>query len=63
MKLHSEIGAPGALNVEWDPGTAVLTARVVTRGAKRPSPIVGHFINYLLNRHQKRIQSMTTAVR
>jgi hypothetical protein len=63
MKIHSNDSAHGALNVEWDARAAVLVARVVTRSARRPSPIVGFFINYLLQRHRSRVQSITTAVR
>jgi len=63
MKLHSADSARGALNVEWDVQSAVLRARVITRGSRRPSPIVGDFINYLLARHGSRVQSITTAYR
>jgi hypothetical protein len=62
LKLHA-IVTRGALNVEWDAQSAVLSARVITRGTRRPSPIVGHFINYLLARHHGRVQSITTAHR
>jgi len=63
MKLHSSDSARGALNVEWDAQSAVLSARVITRGSRQPSPIVGDFINYLLARHGGRVQSITTAYR
>lgn len=63
MKLHSADSARGALNVEWDVQSAVLSARVITRGSRHPSPIVGDFINYLLARHGSRVQSITTAYR
>ncbi len=63
MKLHSADSARGALNVEWDVQSAVLRARVITRGSRKPSPIVGDFINYLLARHGSRVQSITTAYR
>lgn len=63
LKLHSSVSAPGALNVEWDRQTAVLNARVVTRGSAQASPIVGHLVNYLLARHPRRILSITTAFR
>jgi hypothetical protein len=63
MKLHSADSARGALNVEWDTQSAVLSARVVTKGSKKPSPIVGDFVNYLLARHGSRVQSITTAYR
>ena len=63
MKLHATDARRGALNIEWDAQSAVLSARVITRGSRRPSPIVGDFINYLLDRHSGRVQSITTAHR
>ncbi|MDQ6737900.1 MAG: hypothetical protein M3Z30_09400 [Gemmatimonadota bacterium] len=63
MKLHSSDSARGALNVEWDSQSAMLSARVVTRGSRKPSPIVGDFVNYLLSRHGTRVQTITTAYR
>ena len=62
LKLHAE-EMRGALNVEWDAQSSVLSARVVTRGSRKPSPIVGAFVNYLLQRHDGRVQSITTAIR
>jgi hypothetical protein len=62
LKLHAE-EMRGALNVEWDAQSSVLSARVVTRGSRRPSRIVGAFVNYLLQRHGGRVQSITTAIR
>jgi hypothetical protein len=62
LKLRSaETERRGAINVEWDKQAQILTARVVTRGSSRPSPIVGDFVNYLFTRHGKRIRSITTA--
>ena len=63
MKLHATDSTRGALNVEWDVQSAVLSARVVTRATRKASPIVGDFVNYLLQRHSSRIQSITTAIR
>jgi hypothetical protein len=63
LKLHSADSARGALNVEWDAQSAVLSARAITRGSRKPSPIVGDFVNYLLARHGTRVQSMTVAYR
>jgi hypothetical protein len=62
LKLHAE-EMRGALNVEWDAQSSVLSARVITRGSRKPSPIVGAFVNYLLQRHDGRVQSITTAIR
>ena len=63
MKIRGTDSTRGVLNVEWDSQSAVLTARVVTRGSRRPSPIVGDFVNYLLDRHRSRVQTITTAYR
>jgi len=63
LKLHATDTTRGALNVEWDAQAAILSARVVTRASRTPSPIVGDFINYLLQRHSARVQSITTAIR
>ena len=62
MKLHSHGDAPGALNIEWDGATHSLSARIVTRTGQ-PSRVVGYFVNYLLARHAKRVQSITVAYR
>lgn len=40
----------------------LLLARVVTKGSREPSAIVGDFVTYLLARHSKRIKAITTAV-
>ena len=63
LKVHAIDETRGALNIEWDAQSSVLSARVVTRGSRRPSPIVGYFVNYLLQRHVGRVQSITTAIR
>lgn len=64
MKLHStERDRHGALNVEWDPATSILTCRVVTRNGGKPNLIIGDFVEYLLARHRKRIQSVTVVPR
>lgn len=63
LKVHATDATRGALNIEWDKQSAVLSARVITRGSRKPSPIVGDFVNYLLNRHQRRVQSITVAYR
>jgi hypothetical protein len=50
------------LNVEWDPSSSVLSARVITRG-NAVSPIVGDFINYVLSRHRRRVKTIVTSMR
>ena len=61
MKLRSATSAAGVLNIEWYPQSSVLSARVITRGSGRPSPIVGDFVNYLLRRHGRRVRTIITA--
>jgi hypothetical protein len=63
LKVHAVDATRGALNIEWDAQSSILSARVITRGSRKPSPIVGDFINYLLYRHATRVQSITTAHR
>lgn len=62
LKLHSADRRRGAINVEWDSHGHLLLARVVTKGSREPSAIVGDFVNYLLARHSPRIKAITTAV-
>lgn len=62
LKLHSSDGKRGAINVEWDTNGRMLLARVVTRGSREPSPIVGDFVTYLLARHSSRIKVICAAV-
>jgi len=58
-KLHStDPDIPGAINLEWDPATKTLMARIVTKGKCTPDRITGDFIAYLIRRHRKRIRSI-----
>jgi hypothetical protein len=61
MKVRSAGETPGVLNIEWHPQSSVLSARVITRGSGKPSPIVGDFVNYLLRRHGRRVRTIITA--
>ncbi|MGQ0765238.1 MAG: hypothetical protein ACT4OZ_06190 [Gemmatimonadota bacterium] len=62
LKLRASDRTRGVINVVWDAQANILTARVVTKGSHRPSPIVGDFVTYLLARHRKRIKAITTAL-
>lgn len=62
LKLHSSDMQRGAINVQWDGHGHLLLARVVTKGSREPSAIVGDFVTYLLARHSNRIKAITTAV-
>ena len=58
-KLHSsDPDVHGAINLEWDPATKTLMARIVTKGKSTPDRIIGDFTAYLMRRHRKRIRSI-----
>ena len=49
-------GRRGSLNIQWNGNTRVLACRVVNRGAGKPNLIIGDFVDYLLQRHRRRIR-------
>ena len=51
--------AYGAVNLHWDPHSALLICRVVTRKGNKPGPLVGRFVGYLLTKYRAQIQSIT----
>ncbi len=55
-KIHSTLGSYGAINIEWDANTNMLSCRVITKKGGNPSEIISHFTHYLLSRHKKRIE-------
>ncbi len=58
-KLHStEPEVHGAINLEWDPATKTLMARVVTKGKNTADRITGDFIAYLIRCQRRRIRSI-----
>ena len=58
-KLRSTEGDSGVVNLEWDKATKTLTARVVSRSRKVPALTIGLFVNYLFDRHVRRIRAIT----
>lgn len=64
-KLHSvtEPPRPGAINIEWDPRSSMLTCRIVTRGSRKPSVIVGDLVAYLVHEYSARIKAITVVPR
>jgi len=59
LKLRSsQPDRRGAINVEWEGATHLLNCRIITKGGNRPNLIAGDFIEYLLARHRRRIQSI-----
>lgn len=60
MKVHStESDLPGALNIEWDGNSRLLSCRVITKVGNKPNRIVSDFIDYLLANHRRRIEAIT----
>ena len=58
-KLHStDPDIPGAINLEWDPATKTLMARVVTKGTNTADRITGDLIGYLMRCQRRRIRSV-----
>ncbi len=48
----------GAINVVWEGATHLLHCRIITKGGSRPNLIAGDFVEYLLARHRRRVQSI-----
>ena len=58
-KLHSTLpGRHGAINVQWVGSSRMLLCRVITKEGGQPSLIIGDFIDYLLDRFQKKIEAI-----
>jgi hypothetical protein len=54
---------PGALNIEWDPSAHMLLVRAITRGGNTPHRLLGVFLDYLIERHDKKIASINIQLR
>ena len=56
-KLRSRAqGRLGSINIQWSAATKVLSCRVVNRGSGKPNLIIGDFVDYLLQRHRRRVK-------
>lgn len=54
----------GAMNLEWDPKTSILTGRVVTRGKNRPNRLIADFVDFMLgSRFKGRVKSINIVTR
>ncbi len=51
-------GLDGALNIEWDASAHMLLARAITRAGNKPHELLAVFLEYLIQRHGKRIASI-----
>ena len=49
-------GRRGSINMQWNTATKVLSCRVVNKGSGKPNLIIGDFVDYLLQRHRRRIK-------
>lgn len=59
-KLRSRAeGRRGSINIQWSSATKVLSCRVVNKGLGKPNLIIGDFVDYLLQRHRRRIKLIT----
>jgi hypothetical protein len=59
-KLRSRAeGRRGSINLQWNAATRVLSCRVVNKGSGKPNLIIGDFVDYLLQRHRRRIKMVT----
>lgn len=58
LRSHAE-GRRGSINLQWNSSTKVLACRVVNKGAGKPNLIVGDFVDYLLQRHRRRVRLIT----
>jgi len=59
-KLRSRAeGRRGSINLQWNAATRVLSCRVVNKGSGKPNMIIGDFVDYLLQRHRRRMKMVT----
>jgi hypothetical protein len=58
LRSHAE-GRRGSINIQWNAATRVLSCRVVNKGAGKPNLIVGDFVDYMLQRHRRRVRLIT----
>jgi hypothetical protein len=56
-------GMPGALNIEWDASAHMLLVRAITRGGNTPRKLLGVFLDYLIERHGRKIASINIQLR
>jgi hypothetical protein len=58
LRSHAE-GRRGSINIQWNGATKVLSCRVVNKGSGKPNLIIGDFVDYLLQRHRRRVKIIT----
>ena len=55
IKAH---GVNGVINLAWDSNCHMLTARAISRGGNRPHGVLALFVQYLIERHGRRVSSI-----
>lgn len=56
-------GMPGVLNIGWDAGQRMLIVRAIAKKGNRPYRLLGVFMQYLLERHGRKITSINMQLR
>lgn len=56
-------GMPGAINLNWIASSRMLTARVIVKRGNKPYQLLGTFLEYLTERHGRRISSINIQLR
>ena len=54
-----EPGELGVINIEWDGSPRLPGARFIPRARRPPARLLARFIEYLMERHRRRIRSIT----
>lgn len=53
----------GVLNITWNSSVNILLCRVITKGEAKPHLIIGDFVDYLLHRCRRRIETINIVPR
>ncbi len=56
-------GLAGAINVRWESDSRMLVARAIAKKGNTPHELLGVFLAYLIERHGKRIASISIQLR
>jgi len=56
-------GLPGALNIAWDASAHMLLVRAIARKGNTPHKLLAVFVEYLIQRHGRRISSINIQLR
>jgi hypothetical protein len=51
-------GVGGIINIEWDAGQRMLTARAIAEKGNYPHEVLGIFVGYLVQKHRKRVAAI-----